>query len=36
MENKDLVYGSSYPDKRNFCSRLAFLFKGNKITSKRL
>ena len=31
MENKVLVYGVSFPDKRNFCSRLAFLLKDNKM-----
>jgi hypothetical protein len=29
MRHKVLVYGSSYPNKRNFCSQLAFLFKNN-------
>jgi hypothetical protein len=35
MEHKVLVYGYSFPDNRNFCARLAFLFKDNKITSQR-
>ena len=30
MENKSPIYGSMFPDNRNFCSRLSFLFEANK------
>jgi hypothetical protein len=36
MENKAPVKMSLFQDNRNFCSRLAFLFKDNKIKSKGL
>ena len=34
MESKPPVYRSMFPDNRNFCSRLSFLFKSNKIVSR--
>ena len=36
MESKPPVYRSMFPDNRNFCSRLSFLFKSNKIVSNGL